>query len=103
MHYCYLIYADNLTYIGTTNNLEKRLMQHNNILSGGAKATKKSNNWNYHTTVKFNTKSEALSFEWMWKHYKNKNNKWVGTRSGITNKIKRLNEIKDRYEIIEIK
>ena len=46
----YLVYLitnnDNkLTYIGMTNNFHRRIQQHNCILCGGAKYTKKSINW----------------------------------------------------------
>ena len=38
----YLIISDNLYYIGMTNNFERRIQQHNSMLSGGAKFTKKN-------------------------------------------------------------
>lgn len=35
MHYAYILKcADNTLYVGSTNNLEKRLHQHNNAKSG---------------------------------------------------------------------
>lgn len=101
MWYCYLIQSKsnpNYTYIGTTNNFEKRLKQHNGILKGGAKATRKFSDWLIVKLVKFENKNDALSFEWYWKHYKTKNNKWLRTKSGIDNKIKRLDELKLLYD-----
>jgi len=97
-YYCYFISSCSLnkTYIGITNNLKKRLRQHNGELKGGAKSTRCGIKWEYHTIITgFRTKSEALSFEWYWKHelrfstIKNSNN-WVATKSGINNKMKRL-------------
>lgn len=101
MYYCYLINSvlhPNNTYIGVTNNLEKRIKQHNNILFGGAKSTKKYNDWKYIKIIKFDTKNDALSFEWFSKHYKTKNNKWIHTPSGIHNKITRMNELMSNYK-----
>ena len=86
---CYLIaFTENgtikRTYIGITNNLERRLKQHNGILKGGAKSTKCSKAWFYHTVVSnFKDKGEALSFEWYWKH----------SKSRIDNKTKQLHEM----------
>jgi putative endonuclease len=92
-YYVYLLINDkNHTYIGITNNLLNRLNKHNN--KSGAKATKKSSNWKFNSIYGMFTKGEALSFEWYWKHTKTeKTNKWIRTKSGITNKIKRVTEI----------
>lgn len=40
-HYCYILYNDinNTTYNGYTNNLERRLRQHNGDIKGGARYT----------------------------------------------------------------
>lgn len=88
-YFCYLIKSYNKTYIGITNNLKKRLRQHNGELTGGAKCTRGSE-WYYHTVVGPFTINEALRFEWYWKHEKNTRNKWTRTKSGIDNKMKRL-------------
>lgn len=92
--YCYMIVSKshkNHTYTGITNNLENRLKKHNS--GGGAKATRKFKDWEYFRTVKFATKSKASSFEWYWKHYKTRTGKWTRTRSGLDQKLKRLNEL----------
>ncbi len=40
MSYCYLLYTEcNQTYIGATNDPDRRLRQHNREISGGARAT----------------------------------------------------------------
>lgn len=69
----------NRTYNGMTNNIDKRITQHNNILSGGAKYTtnliKKypHTQWNYICIIKgFKSKSEAMKAEWRIKHPTNK-------------------------------
>lgn len=68
--YCYLLLSQRATYIGYTTNLARRLRQHNSELVGGARATRKhSGTWRMHAAVTgFRTASEALSFEYYWKH-----------------------------------
>jgi structure-specific endonuclease subunit SLX1 len=63
-----------LTYIGATIDPDRRLRQHNGLLSGGARLTKKRpNGWYRVCHVKgFPTWNAALSFEWHWKHYSRK-------------------------------
>ena len=63
--YVYLIKSlDNFkkkTYVGYTNDVDKRLLQHNKNL--GAKSTK-GYKWELVYKRKFNSKSKALSFEY---------------------------------------
>ena len=48
-----------------TNDFLNRWQQHNGILSGGAKYTKKKNNWYPICIIDgFKTKSEAMQCEW---------------------------------------
>ena len=49
------------TYVGYTNNLDKRLEKHNSNL--GAKSTR-GYKWEFVYKKKFNSKSKALSFEY---------------------------------------
>ena len=60
-----------LTYIGATIDADRRLMQHNGLMSGGAKATSmRPNDWYRVCHVRgFSTWNSALSFEWHWKHF----------------------------------
>lgn len=93
---CYLIKSKsypNHTYIGSTNNINKRIKQHNKQLCGGAKATRKHKDWELVKSVPRGTKSEALSFEYYWKHYKSSSGRWYNTLPGINNKLKRLQDI----------
>jgi len=66
----------NKSYVGYTNNLQLRLDKHNS--NKGAKSTK-GYKWTLIFSKKFNTKSEAMSFE-----YSLKNNKIL--RKKILNK-----------------
>lgn len=104
-YYCYLLISDNRTYIGITNNLTTRIKKHNGIIKGGAKSTRIKKNWVYHTIIEnFKNKSDALTFEWYWKHQL-VNNKWIKTKAGISNKMKRLVElmVSDKWNHVAIK
>ncbi len=70
-YYCYILQSienPQLTYNGATTNLERRLRQHNNEITGGAKATKKSK-WKYICIITgFTSWNECLACEWRIKH-----------------------------------
>lgn len=57
-------------YKGCTNNLGRRLRQHNGELVGGAKATARPEcrPWQAVCVVSNLTRQEALRLEWRWKH-----------------------------------
>lgn len=64
------------TYVGITNNLKRRLRQHNGEICGGARYTRRARPWEHFIIVKgFIDKSEVLSFEWHIKHKRKKNNR----------------------------
>jgi len=69
--YCLQSTVSPRTYVGVTNNLVRRLRQHNQELVGGAKYTKKGGPWLPAVVVgPFMTYQHALHFEWHWKHMK---------------------------------
>jgi predicted GIY-YIG superfamily endonuclease len=67
----YLVYLlinthNKCTYVGITNNLQRRIRQHNGDLVGGAKYTKMKKAegiWEIFGTITNLTKSQALSLE----------------------------------------
>lgn len=63
------------TYVGATVNLDRRLNQHNGELTGGARATsRRPAQWYRVCYVEgFETKIQALQFEWRWKFLSRKN------------------------------
>jgi predicted GIY-YIG superfamily endonuclease len=72
---CYVIESENkrCTYVGITNNLERRLRQHNGDLAGGAKYTSRDGlrPWSLVMTIHgFRSHQEALQFEWAYHHMK---------------------------------
>ena len=58
-----------ISYVGYTNNVEKRLMAHNS--SKGAKFTK-GKKWKLLYIKKFNSKNEAMKYEYKLKQDKQK-------------------------------
>ena len=89
--FSYMIYSprSNKTYIGYTNAPKKRIKQHRGILSGGARTTSHSDDWEYVKIVKLPGKKEALQFEWYWKHKKNGKGRWCKTH-GMKCRINRM-------------
>ena len=94
--YCYIIrsinpFYANLTYNGSTNNMFRRLRQHNGEITGGAKATRNKGPWEpYAILTGFQTHQEALSCEWRIKHPTNQR-KRPNKYCGINGRIESLN------------
>lgn len=63
------VQAPTRTYVGATVDPDRRLKQHNGQLSGGARATSRvPGGWYRVCFLKgFESKREALRFEWWWK------------------------------------
>ena len=96
--YCYILRSTNplykkLTYNGSTNNVKRRLRQHNSEITGGAKATKGKGIWEpYAVLTGFQSHQEALSCEWRIKHPTNQR-KRPSKYNGINGRINALNLI----------
>jgi len=84
---CYILYSINEkylnnTYIGKTNDLTRRLRQHNGEIAGGARATKAKQPHNFLCIISgFETENLALKYEWNFKHperKKKRNKKYCG-------------------------
>ena len=89
MYLVYILRCNNLTYVGMTNDFFKRWQQHNQILSGGAKYTKKGCEW-YPICILdgFISKSEAMQCEWK---IKSRRSKLAKKYKGPIGRIKYLN------------
>ena len=74
MYLVYIIISENgLSYVGMTNNFYRRWLQHNQILSGGARYTKRGKEWHPICIIDgFQNKVEAMQCEWKVKSRKNK-------------------------------
>lgn len=68
--YCYLIHSEhpnhkNKTYNGSTNDLKRRLRQHNGEITGGARRTSLARPWKYYAILTgFPDHKNTLSCEW---------------------------------------
>jgi predicted GIY-YIG superfamily endonuclease len=76
-NYCYILAnAPDNTYNGYTNNLQRRIRQHNSEIKGGARCTSGRGPWEYLAIITSNdeafTKQRALSLEWHIKYPTNK-------------------------------
>jgi len=56
------------TYVGVTNDIGRRIRQHNGHLAGGARSTTAFRPWFVHSLFQMPTRREALSLEWQIKH-----------------------------------
>lgn len=99
IHYCYILYNQNRTYVGYTIEPLRRIKQHNGILKGGAKATSKKSGWEFLAILTSPSedwnKNLALSMEWHLKHPKGR--KFNLLYSGIEGKIRSLREVLGRF------
>jgi predicted GIY-YIG superfamily endonuclease len=71
MWFCYIIKSDTgKTYVGKTNDLLRRLREHNGEIKGGAKyTTSNGNKWEFIGYITgFKNESNCLSCEWRIKH-----------------------------------
>lgn len=83
---CYIIENKGYTYVGVSNNVDKRLRAHNGEIKGGAKyTTGKGPGWKHACVISgFPTKIESMQFEWALKHVPPRN------AGGMANRIKKL-------------
>jgi predicted GIY-YIG superfamily endonuclease len=83
--YCLRSQVTRRTYVGITNNLQRRLRQHNGEIKGGAQYTTQGRPWELALFVTgFTCQKEVLSFEWAWKHAKR------NRASGVTGRKNQL-------------
>ncbi len=87
----YVLYHinSNKTYVGSTNNLNKRIRQHNSEIKGGAKyTTRNGNEWKYlYFITGFPDHQNALQAEWKLKNLQRKQ-----TKKDVEGRLKSLIE-----------
>ena len=91
--FLYIIHSDfERTYCGVTNNLIRRINQHNGIINGGAKSTK-GREWEYFSIITgFNSREELLQFEWRMHHPDGKRKK-SSKYNGIEGRILAIHDV----------
>ena len=93
--YCYILHSTtktNVTYNGSTNNIKRRIRQHNGELVGGAKATFINRPHKIYCLVTgLPNKIEALRCEWKIKHPTGHPKKRPSEYCGQDGRIKGLN------------
>ena len=98
--WCYILrnrqtrYA-HLTYNGSTNDLRRRLRQHNEEITGGAKFTHgRGGGWEYYVLMTgFPNHKNALSCEWRIKHTNGKPGKRPAEHCGVRGRVVAMNDI----------
>ena len=78
------------TYIGASNNPERRLRCHNGELSGGAKCTKMFRPWKHIFIIEKLNKIQALQLEWRLKKWTSKKTGKIVNCPGIKNRTNNL-------------
>ena len=91
--------TESKTYIGITNNITRRIKQHNGICTGGAKYTSACRPWKVYGYVRGfgEDKSLVLKFEWRWKYLSRKEK-----GSSIEKRMKGLEKTLDRSEFMNL-
>lgn len=70
MYSCYILESEHHSYVGSTNNISRRLRQHNGEIVGGAKANRGKKSWFAAVVSGFPDQRSALQFEWALKHFR---------------------------------
>ena len=85
------------TYIGASNDPEKRLRCHNGEISGGAKATQVCRPWKHVVIIEGLTKIQALQLEWRLKKIKSKKTGKLVPSKGILERTRNI------YTVLNLK
>ena len=104
LQYCYVLYSGNRTYVGYTVDPARRVRQHNGLIKGGARATRRATNWAFLAIVGTAdpafTNVKALSLEWHLKHPNGrKKQPPPSTYWGVQGRLKGLVEVLNRYSM----
>jgi predicted GIY-YIG superfamily endonuclease len=102
--YCYILYSGNRTYVGYTVNPARRIRQHNGLIKGGARATRRAHDWAFLAIVSATaaaanfTNVQALSLEWHLKHPNGrKKQPPPSTYWGVQGRLRGMIEVLNRY------
>jgi putative endonuclease len=92
----------NLTYVGMTNNIRRRLRQHNGCIKGGARYTSTNQPWKLAALIpNLEDKREALKVEY-WakaKHYRSK----VGIpHDSVPRRVYLIQKTMERHGLLDV-
>lgn len=93
--HCYIIANGRHTYNGSTNDLRRRLRQHNGEITGGARATSRVGpGWRYVAVLSgFTDHVNALQCEWRIKHPSGRPGRRDPQWCGVGGRIRGLNHV----------
>lgn len=96
--YCYVLRSLNdkylnRTYTGATNDVERRIQQHNGILAGGAKSTIKIRPVEYFIIIDNLDKHTALSIEAKLHHMKRSKRKYKRKYLGLKGSMLSIDDL----------
>ena len=101
--YVYLLKSDktNRTYVGMSNDVYRRIRQHNGELVGGAKYTKRGRPWKVTMVMgPYDDRSEGCRVEWRAKRFRGKERfkyrKWVAELDDLAEDIDKNLQYKRR-------
>ena len=73
------------TYIGVTNDISRRIRQHNGEIVGGARYTRRFRPWKFYALFRLRTRTHALQLE-----YRAKHRRALKSESGIAGKARKI-------------
>ena len=73
------------TYIGVTNDITRRIRQHNGEIVGGARYTRRFRPWKFYALFRLRSRTDALKLE-----YRAKHRRALKSESGIAGKARKI-------------
>lgn len=80
------------SYIGVTNDISRRIRQHNGEIVGGATYTRRFRPWKFYALFRMRTRREALQLE-----YRAKKTRCRVSEKGIAGKAQKIERLSARY------
>ena len=95
--YCYIVQnASKRTYVGSTNDLRRRLRQHNGLIKGGARSTAGRGPWTYLLYIQVNEEAQKMDHRWNlsleW-HLKRPNGRTRSQPRGVEGRLETLHKV----------
>ena len=108
-NYTWVVYVlrsvddSNYMYCGCTNNIYRRLRQHNGIISGGGKYTSSHRPWKLAALIiNIQNKSQALKVEYSIKAKNHKNQTKIPKKCPVDRRLYLIKYSMDKYELNDV-